>query len=276
MSPPFEAFFLPVSGPAGPGERLCLHHPHAGAQARGAVVYAHPLGDEMNKSRRMAALQARALAAAGFDVLQIDLTGCGDSSGDFESATWDAWIDDLLAGCRWLRARCDAPLWLWGLRAGALLTSAVAGHLDQPPGQLWWQPPPQGKALVHQLLRLKAAEGLGSGGAKVDVVQLRRRLEQGERLTVAGYTIAPELLRGLETATLAPPRAGSRLLWLEVTPRAGATLLPASQTLVDRWKAEGAQVDSAVVEGPQFWQTTEVEQAPTLLEATVRLLGATA
>lgn len=240
------------------------------------MVYAHPLGEEMNKSRRMAALQARAFAAAGFDVLQIDLTGCGDSSGGFESATWDAWIDDLLAGCRWLRARCEAPLWLWGLRAGALLTSAVASRLDELPGQLWWQPPPQGKALVQQLLRLKAAEGLGSGGAKGDVAQLRHRLELGERLVIAGYTIAPELLRGLETATLAPPRAGTRLCWLEVTPRAGATLLPASQTLVDRWNAEGAQIDCAVVEGPQFWQTIEIEQAPSLVEASVRLLGADA
>ncbi len=139
MSPPFEAFILPVSGPAGPGERLCLHHPHAGAQARGAVLYAHPLGEEMNKSRRMAALQARALAAAGFDVLQIDLMGCGDSSGDFESCHLGRLDRRSAGGGPLAAARCDAPLWLWGLRAGALLTSAVAGHLGRvPPGQLWW------------------------------------------------------------------------------------------------------------------------------------------
>jgi alpha/beta superfamily hydrolase len=37
----------------------------------------------MNKARRMAALQARALAALGYGVLLLDLHGCGDSSGDF-------------------------------------------------------------------------------------------------------------------------------------------------------------------------------------------------
>jgi alpha/beta superfamily hydrolase len=41
------------------------------------------LAEELNKSRHVAAAQARAFAAAGYSVLQIDLYGCGDSSGDF-------------------------------------------------------------------------------------------------------------------------------------------------------------------------------------------------
>ncbi|MCK7493610.1 MAG: alpha/beta hydrolase [Comamonadaceae bacterium] len=77
----------------------------------------------MNKSRRMAALQSRALAAAGFAVLRVDLLGCGDSAGDFGDATWPRWVDDVVAAARWLRRQhpdaADAPLWLWGLRAGA-------------------------------------------------------------------------------------------------------------------------------------------------------------
>jgi hypothetical protein len=46
------------------GQRFCLFHP-PGAPCRGAVVYVHPFAEEMNRSRRMAALQARALAAQG-------------------------------------------------------------------------------------------------------------------------------------------------------------------------------------------------------------------
>jgi len=38
----------------------------------------------MNKSRRMAALQARVFAAMGFGVLQIDLFGCGDSRANLK------------------------------------------------------------------------------------------------------------------------------------------------------------------------------------------------
>ena len=84
------------------------------------MLYLHPFAEEMNKSRRMAALACRALAEAGHAVLQIDLRGCGDSSADFGDASWGDWQDDVRLGLAWLDAHtpADAPLWLWGLRAG--------------------------------------------------------------------------------------------------------------------------------------------------------------
>ncbi len=45
------------------------------ASGKPLVVHVHAFAEEMNKSRRMAAMQSRALAAAGFAVLQIDLLG---------------------------------------------------------------------------------------------------------------------------------------------------------------------------------------------------------
>ena len=102
----------------GNGRRFCLFHPAQGGVARGAVLYVHPFAEEMNKARRMAVLQSRALAGAGYNVLQIDLLGCGDSSGDFGHADWSVWREDVLAGYRHLRVCSSAPLILWGLRAG--------------------------------------------------------------------------------------------------------------------------------------------------------------
>ena len=76
---PFPFFF-----DADPGTRFSLYHaPNPQVPARGAILYVHPFAEEMNNSRRMAALQARAFSALGFAVLQIDLFGCGDSCGDF-------------------------------------------------------------------------------------------------------------------------------------------------------------------------------------------------
>src|SRR5437763_1590993 len=114
--PSAEPFFLK----SGTGQRFCLFHPPA-ASCRGAGLDVHPFAEEMNRSRRMAALQARALSALGYGVLQIDLYGCGDSSGDFGDAHWDLWKQDLAAGAAWLRQRLDQPITLWGLRLGALL-----------------------------------------------------------------------------------------------------------------------------------------------------------
>jgi len=84
---------LAESDPAGQRFAL-LYTPEPATKQRGAVVYVHPFGEELNKSRRMAALQARAMASAGYSVLQIDLLGCGDSTGDFGDATWEAWLAD--------------------------------------------------------------------------------------------------------------------------------------------------------------------------------------
>jgi hypothetical protein len=86
---PFEPFFLP----AGSGERFCIYHAPAG-EPRGTFIYLHPFAEEMNKSRRTAALQSRMFAASGFAVLQIDLFGCGDSSGEFNEARWEIWKED--------------------------------------------------------------------------------------------------------------------------------------------------------------------------------------
>ena len=77
-----EALFLPAE----PGFRFGLYFPPCSTQPRGGVLYCPPFAEEMNKSRRMAALQARAFAKAGYGVLLLDLYGCGDSSGDFSDA----------------------------------------------------------------------------------------------------------------------------------------------------------------------------------------------
>src|SRR5258705_9769402 len=75
-----ETFFLPLDN----AKRFCISTiPSNGVEPRGSVLYLPPFAEEMNKSRRMAALQARAFARIGWNVLQMDLFGCGDSSGEF-------------------------------------------------------------------------------------------------------------------------------------------------------------------------------------------------
>lgn len=266
-----EAFFLPVAG----GQRFCLYHPTAGTP-RGALLYLHPFAEEMNKARRMAALQARNLAAHGYAVLQIDLHGCGDSSGDFGDATWHSWLGDASAAHRWLRARCDGPLWLWGLRAGCLLAVAAAESFDEPANFLFWQPVISGKQFFQQFLRLKVAGEMLSGDAKGVMAELRRQLDESQSPEIAGYTLSPALARGLEAAELRPTARPGRIVWLELATRDEAPLSPASATRIDQWRAAGHEVTANVVMGPPFWQTAEIEEAPALLDATLAALSATA
>jgi uncharacterized protein len=265
---PTEAFFLPVPS----GQRFCLFHaPHI-AQPRGAVIYVHPFAEEMNKSRRMAALQSRALAAAGYAVLQIDLLGCGDSSGDFGDASWQAWVDDLLLAAGWLQQRADAPLWFWGLRAGCLLATEAARQAAAPCRLLFWHPAATGSTVLQQLLRTKLAANLAGGNAKGAMQALRAQLTAGETLEVAGYALSPDLTRGLERATLQAPPHAERLEWLELSTQPEPTLSPAAETNRALWQQAGCAVRAEVVAGPAFWQTAEIEEVPALIDATLSSL----
>jgi uncharacterized protein len=278
-----EAFFHPAKQG---GRRLYLHHsPPHGQPARAALLYLHPWAEEMNKSRRMAALASRALADSGCAVLQVDLLGCGDSSGDFADASWEAWLADAHEAATWLHARHpQAPLWLWGLRAGALLATTLAHQLagqgDRLPNLLLWHPTPLGKSTWQQFLRLKAAGQLADGGGKAILDAARAELAAGRSIDVAGYTVTPALVRGLEAATLTAPEASAkssptkRLVWLEVSSLVEPAASPVAATALPRWQDAGWATQLLAVPGPSFWQTAEIEDAPALLTATVEALAA--
>lgn len=235
----------------------------------GTVLYVHPFAEEMNKSRRMAALQARAMADSGYAVLQIDLLGCGDSSGEFGDANWETWIDDIVLAAGWLRRQLDAPLWLWGLRAGCLLAADAARRMDTRCNFLLWQPATNGKLVLQQFLRMKLASDMLAGNAKGAMDALRMQLAQGRTVELAGYALAPALAMGLECAMLQPPAQLARLEWLELSAREGATVSPAATASIARWQEAGWRVRCEVVNGPAFWQTTEIEEAPDLIRATL-------
>jgi exosortase A-associated hydrolase 2 len=278
-----NAFFLPAKSPA-TGQRFCLHYPAQGDVRRGQVIYIHPFAEEMNKARRMAALQARALAQAGFSVLQIDLLGCGDSSGDFGDATWESWVNDVVQACHWLRSQTHPgdkkevpPLWLWGLRAGCLVAVDAAAQLNEPCHFLFWQPPAAGKPLLQQFLRLKVAADMLGGQSKGVMEAMRQELANGSPVEVAGYMVSASLATGLDRAKLALPVAppgsqASQVEWFEVSTRDDASLSPVSTQTVASWQMAGIAVNSHVVKGPSFWQTTEIEDAPALIEATTAAL----
>ncbi|MGQ3050475.1 MAG: hydrolase 2, exosortase A system-associated [Roseateles sp.] len=271
MIPHADVFFLPA---AGGEQRLCLFHAPSSASrgaARSKVLYLHPFAEEMNKSRRMAALACRALAEAGHAVLQIDLRGCGDSSADFGDASWADWRADVRLGLEWLDAHVpDAPLWLWGLRAGCLLAPADWGR---PVNHLFWQPMTSGKVALQQFLRLKLAAEMVSGASKGLMEQMKAELAAGRPVEIAGYRLGAGLASGLEAAKLAPTGAAGRVEWLEVSTRDDAALTPVSAQAIKGWQEAGWAVRPQIVSGPGFWSTSEIELAPALIARTLEALS---
>lgn len=262
-------FYLPTSA----GHRFCIYYPAGNDKECGAVLYLHPFAEEMNKSRRMVALQARAMADAGYHVLQIDLLGCGDSSGDFAEASWLAWREDVMLAHRWLRTQSQAPLILWGLRAGCLLAASVAVDLPEQANFIFWQPVVSGKQHWQQFMRLKIAGEIGTGKARIAAEELRQQLAAGVPVEISGYLVSPRLAVGLEGAELLAPSVQRRKVnWFELSMRDDATLAPVSIKCVEQWQEAGIAVETKVVRGPAFWLTSEIEDAPELIEATLAAL----
>ncbi len=249
-----------------------LHEPD-GLPVRGVVLYVHPFAEELNKSRRMAARQARVLAERGYVVLMPDLYGCGDSGGDFGDADWALWLADLASCCQWLQGRYDAPLILWGLRTGCLLISELVGNgACTPSALLYWQPVIQGERYLAQFLRLRMAASM-LGDNKETTGQLQGRLQAGETLEVAGYALAPALARGLGAARLAP-FPGAPLIWQDVVQSDPPQLPPVSEREIATWREQGVEVRASAVAGDPFWTTQEIHEAPALLTASLDSLEA--
>lgn len=272
--PPARPFFLDVT----PGTRYCLYHAaNVNTECRGAFIYIHPFAEEMNKARRIAARQSRAFAALGYAVLQIDLMGCGDSSGDFADARWEIWKTDLAAAHAWLQGEAAAPVSLWGLRLGALLALDFAKEFQgELHSLLLWQPVLRGDTYLKQFLRIQmAAEMLaGQVPGESGTHKLRDKLHAGESLEVAGYMIAPALAKGIDAvdATALAPRQPTH--WLELTQEPQRPLSPAASRLASSWAEQGANPIITQVHCAPFWLSQESPECPELIASTSARFGA--
>lgn len=258
-------FFLPSRR----GALFAIDHPPSSAGEQ-AVLYIPPFAEEMNKARRMVALQAAELARSGCRVLLLDLYGTGDSAGDFRDARWEFWLDDLTRAVEWLAGQGCRRVTLWGLRAGCLLALGLLHEGRVSADRLvLWQPVITGKQMLTQFLRLRIAAELAGDRGRETVASMREQLSRGEPLEVAGYELAPELAASIDAQNLSPPPQNVPVYWYEVASVGERPLSPVAATTVDAWRQAGIRVEAEVIKGEPFWMTQEVTLAPALLQATM-------
>lgn len=266
---PAEPWFL--QGSVGPV--FAMYFPPPGTNPARAVIILPPFAEEMNRSRRMLALQARQLAAAGIGALILDLYGTGDSGGDFADARWEVWLDDVTVAVRWLNERGAGDIGMLGPRFGALLAAAAQRQAGLRCFRtVFWQPVILGRAALTEFLRLNVGAGLlgREGGGTMDV--MRARLDAGENVEVAGYALPPALAAAIQKLDLSAfaDESGGPVTWFEIVHNRGDALsIPGSQC-VERWTSAGVAVDAAGVEGRPFWIGQSITLVPELLAATTR------
>jgi len=262
----------PNPPPVGEGTNVTLREFHV----KGSILYLHPFAEEMHKSRRMAAMQARRFAAEGYAVLQVDLTGCGDSAGDFGDATWDGWLADAHRAHAWLAAKYAGPIILWGLRCGASLAVELANTLSDIERLLLWQPVANGEQYLNQFLRIKLASEMLSGTqAQSGTKELRAQLEAGEAIEIGGYLLGSAMAGSLARMKLADMPPPCPVEWIEIGAENSDDPTPASQRVVDAWRTAGVNVRTQTVSGEPFWVTQEITECPALIEVTSAVIRET-
>lgn len=216
-------------------------------------------------------LAARALSDNGYACLVPDLTGTGESSGDFVDARWDIWQSDVHACESWLSEETGQTAALLGLRSGALLAASMGGNRRL----VLWQPIGNGETMLSQFLRIRMAAGITGGGEKETTKELRALWKAGETVEVAGYEVHPDLASEIDTLRLSKlaPGPGANPIWIEIgDPERGPT--PASQRTIDAWRESGVNVDVRICTGEPFWTIQETTIAPSMIEETLKGLGA--
>ena len=240
------------------------------------VLVVPPFAEELNKCRRLLALCTQTLAAAGAEVWWPDLSGTGDSAGEFADACWSHWLDELcdFDAALALAAPAAAPAYL-ALRSGALLLAAASSRLRdfERAHVLLWQPVLEGGRYLQQFLRLRVMASRLRGRDE-SLPSLMTRLVQGELLEVGGYGLRAQLTNGLAAAQASAAMLGTAraVTVLEFKNTAGASpSMPlvqfgaACQTL-------GCAALVRLVECEQFWATQEISAPTVVIDASLAAL----
>jgi exosortase A-associated hydrolase 2 len=257
------------------GERLfCLLRRPAGP-ARGCVLIVPAFAEEMNKSRRMIALTAHALAQRGIASVMPDLFGTGDSDGSFADASWERWRADVIRARDWCAQQGLRVTGMLANRLGcALGVAAMRDCAAALETTVFWQPVLDGARTIDQFLRLRVAATLMSADARESVKDLRTRLRSGSVVEVAGYPLGGVLAASIDEVKLDMSGfAAGRLHWMEVVRSADAELPAPSVRAMNEWRAAGQQVVCESLVGEPYWTSTEIVTLPELVQRTAAAFG---
>jgi exosortase A-associated hydrolase 2 len=250
---------------------LLLEPTHS--RVRGSVLYLPPFAEEMHKSRQIVANTARELAADGYRVMLLDLTGCGDSGGDFADASWQVWLQDARFAIRTLAEFGSEPLSLWGLRLGALLACELAQGRTDISRLVLWQPVLNGEQQVDQFLRLKTAATVVSDAITFDRKSLWHELRAGRSLNIAGYELPAILALEMSRARLNDLLPPCPVHWLEIGATAAGNPSAASEHVIARWREQGLEIGATFVQGEPFWRMVDARENPQLQLSTMKLFA---
>jgi exosortase A-associated hydrolase 2 len=187
-----------------------LHRPAAVEGARPAFVFCHPLAEEKLWAHRVFVSYARQLAAAGYPVLRFDLTGNGDSEGQFSDLSMELACADVRAAIAEVRRLTEvSAVSLLGLRMGATVAGIVAEGTEDIRQLIQWAPITDGERYMQELLRINVMTQMAVyKEVRQERPALVGEMQQGRTVNVDGYEMGWPLYSSVSAIKLgSEPRA---------------------------------------------------------------------
>ena len=236
------------------------------------VIIVPPFAEEMNRSRRMMSLQARALASSGVRAILVDLHGTGDSAGEFSDARWTVWCDNISCVLSNIVEASQGSVNFLAIRFGALILFDRQSNLVSRASKIvLWSPCTNGSAFLRQFLRIRIASQMSENNSNNETIaELMDRFAAGESVEVAGYEISAELARSMGSATLNVDKLEKRphVYWFEIVSDPSSPFPVASNAAIEQMQRENGTVSVSPMCGVKFWSSVEITTIPTLIDAT--------
>ncbi len=239
------------------------------------IVFIPPFVEEMNRCRSLVSAQARNFAAAGYACTLIDFYGTGDSQGQLCDSSLQIWRDNIRLTIDTLLSEVNVPVILWGLRLGGLIALDYAGTLPLTVQDIiLWQPVNNSSVYITQVLRQRVASLMVRDLPPETTKEIRQRLEEGDEVEIAGYTLGGSLVRDIEGINVAAMKdlCSGKIYWLEHVVEMGKEIGMASRKTVEQLVQLGNNVEVHTFSDPPIWLIHERDFAPQLLAITGSLL----
>ena len=240
------------------------------SSAQEAVIFIPPFGEEMNRSKRMYVLCARLLAAKGITSFCFDLSGTGDSDGEWGDFDYDDWLINLKDVIDYVQQESFQSISLISLRFGALLALDAIAEFDFPINKcVFWDPVDNGEVYMRQLVRMKIAASMAEQLKKITTKDVLEELDSNGFVEIGGYKISNaiysrscqlKLANNLDQAF-----NKSEVHWMQTGKVEGRAKKTLPMTIKDEW------VNSIVyhdVDDVRFWMQQETTISPQLLKQT--------
>jgi putative redox protein len=219
--------------------------PASPTHAAAIVAHCFTCGKESIAAARI----ARALTDRGFQVLRFDVTGLGESEGEFGAATFSMDVADLAAAAAYLRSNHQAPQLLIGHSLGGAAVLAAAAHIPECRAVVTIAAPSDPGHLAD-LLRVDADDVAADGVVDVQIggrpftlhkAFLEDIAQQPQRERIAALGRALLVLHSPEDRTVSIDNATEIFRWAR-HPKSFVALDGANHLLTDpddaRWVAE--------------------------------------